>query len=345
MKLNNYMNESGNSKSRASDQASSHEYTRSYTMPKDVHEHSRTHPMLAESTTEAKEKDVTVGSYTNIGLLKTVLKTVHDEASANKTYTNNSVQCNTRDRLPNQNQKKDNLDDQLDMSKKIRTLFEKMNEKLSSHCTYDVCNSSKTLVQTNTGMRKGCLSPIVTSRKDNSSNRTMSLKNSAPKKFNCNKFTQNGPKLSENNCAKPRKVCSKKLTLYCDPQCQKLKKKIENIHKGHAEREPFYSFCGKMRQRSKMSHPLLDRKCRSRTKAPHFGNKTAIIKTLDSTKISIKANTLVINCTKENYPNVLNKIKMMELSLTGTDTTHVSDGNGKDDGNGMDDGNDMDGEK
>lgn len=322
MKLNNYMDETGSS-------AGSSVQPRTV---REVHEYSQTYPSQAEDQ-QAREREATVGSYTNIGLLKTVLKKVQEEVNdVEKTYKNTSVQCNTS--LPkkkcvcNEMEKDTVIENKLDMTEKLKTLFDKMNRKtLSADCKYAICcRSSKSLVHESTAIRRS-LSTIVTSRKADSTNKAVSFQNTEPKKDKCNKFIQNSRKMSKKNGRKPKKTCSKKMVLHCDPQCQKLKKKIENIHKGLEEKEPYYSFCGKVRHRGVLSHPLLDRNCRSMAKRPsQLCNRTAIIKTLDSTKISIKANTLVINCTKENYPNILKKIRMMELSETGTEMSGISKG-------------------
>ncbi|XP_008475137.2 uncharacterized protein LOC103512159 isoform X1 [Diaphorina citri] len=121
-----------------------------------------------------------------------------------------------------------------------------------------------------------------------------------------------------------KKSCSQarnrsKMKLFCDPQCQKLKTTLERIHKGLEDKAPFYNFCGKIHPRGGMSHPFLDRNA----KRPPTRN-TAIMKTIDNTKISIKANTLVINCTKDNYQNILNKID--ELKITEADVPGTAKG-------------------
>lgn len=110
------------------------------------------------------------------------------------------------------------------------------------------------------------------------------------------------------SCNQGPKKTTQSLKLICDPQCQKLKDHIEKIHKGLEFKQPYYSFCGKIGSKSRASHPFLDRRSYSTTVKPGKENKTTFMKTIDNTQILIKANKLVINCDKDNYESILNKI-------------------------------------
>ncbi|KAL1462384.1 hypothetical protein WDU94_014222 [Cyamophila willieti] len=117
-----------------------------------------------------------------------------------------------------------------------------------------------------------------------------------------------GSKVYSSNISKRKSKNS--IHLICDPQCQKLKTQLERIHKGLDLKEPSYNFCGKVYNRSRMTHPILDRQSRVSSVKPRTA---AVMKTIDNTKISIKANMLVINCNKDNYQNILNKIEHIEI--------------------------------
>lgn len=264
----------------------------------------------SDSEKDSNQTDQSVKSYNNIGLLKTILENISKESSSCEIfYENKAIQCETSEDNTN-NIKKEKYNNCGTMSDKIRALFSEIYSSSTPPTNTNViCKNSDTSVKEK--HKKKIQLDTKCSKK------SISKKNSFPKhdkKNTCNNIVQNDRKFKNNTQATKRP--SKLLNLICDPQCQKLKSNIEKIHKGLENKEPYYSFCGKVRHRSLLSHPLLDRKSRSVSAKPmsRCHNRTAIIKTVDNTQISIKANTLIINCHKDNYRNVLRKINTIDVA-------------------------------
>uniref|UniRef100_A0A8D8THN1 Uncharacterized protein n=1 Tax=Cacopsylla melanoneura TaxID=428564 RepID=A0A8D8THN1_9HEMI len=224
-------------------------------------------------------------SYDRIGLFQSVLNNMHTLS----TMENKSVQC--------EKVSKRNNNHTTNKDKNITGSTEEVCTDNKNKGKQNVCDTNKTAIN------------ILSSEseKTNHSTDCKFLQKTLPTKHSktCGK---NSTQLWNPNLSK--KSSKNSFSLICDPQCQKLKTQLRRIHKGLEFNEPYYKFCGKVHNRSRMTHPILDRKSRSCSVKP---KTAAVMKTIDNTKISIKANMLVINCNKENYQNILSKIENIEI--------------------------------